>query len=296
MASADLGARARPSLAHASRRDARGAGATASRDSAPSARTDGRRGDGSRPTSGSRTACISTTGRCARLGATGIGVAHCPSSNARLGAGMCRVTDLTAAGAPVGLGVDGAASNEDGRLFAEMRQSLYMARQREIRADAFIAVPMRWRSQPKAARVAWGATTSAACIGARARTSRYSPATTSSTCRTRSPGSYSARSSRDARPRRRPVHRARRRSPRHRPPGGAPLARVACCSPVGLAAPEVLATISDRSGRLLSPKQQRLADDPSHSTQAAQANGHTRDRWSRSSSPTALPAVAGSAA
>ena len=64
-----------------------------------------------------------------RLGAAGVGVAHCPSSNNRLAAGHCRVVDLEAAGVPVGLGVDGAASNEVGGLFAELRQSLYTARQ-----------------------------------------------------------------------------------------------------------------------------------------------------------------------
>jgi cytosine/adenosine deaminase-related metal-dependent hydrolase len=66
----------------------------------------------------------------AQLGVAGTGVAHCPSSNARLGAGMCRVSDLVAAGAPVGLGVDGAASNEAGGLFTEIRQALFTSRQR----------------------------------------------------------------------------------------------------------------------------------------------------------------------
>lgn len=74
----------------------------------------------------------------ARLGSAGTGVAHCPSSNARLAAGMCRVTDLRAAGCPVGLGVDGVASNEVGGLFAEMRQALYTARLRELRPDALM--------------------------------------------------------------------------------------------------------------------------------------------------------------
>jgi cytosine/adenosine deaminase-related metal-dependent hydrolase len=64
----------------------------------------------------------------ARLGATGTGVAHCPSSNARLGAGMARVSSLLQHRVPVGLGVDGAASQEVSHLGAELRQALYTAR------------------------------------------------------------------------------------------------------------------------------------------------------------------------
>ena len=64
----------------------------------------------------------------ARLAATGTGVAHCPSSNARLGAGICRTADLVAAGVPVGLGVDGSASNEESSLLGEVRQAVLMAR------------------------------------------------------------------------------------------------------------------------------------------------------------------------
>lgn len=64
----------------------------------------------------------------ARLAATGTGVAHCPSSNGRLGAGICRTADLIAAGVPVGLGVDGAASNEETSLLGEVRQAVLMAR------------------------------------------------------------------------------------------------------------------------------------------------------------------------
>ena len=77
-------------------------------------------------------------GEMARLGTAGTGVAHCPSSNARGAAGMCRVTDLRAAGCPVGLGVDGVASNEVGGLFGELRQALYTARLRELRPDALM--------------------------------------------------------------------------------------------------------------------------------------------------------------
>ena len=66
----------------------------------------------------------------ARLGGTGTGVAHCPSSNGRLGAGTAPVRPLLDAGSPVGLGVDGVASNEAGGLGEEMRQALLTARAR----------------------------------------------------------------------------------------------------------------------------------------------------------------------
>jgi len=64
----------------------------------------------------------------ARLAATGTGVAHCPSSNGRLGSGVCRVPALLAAGVTVGLGVDGAASQEASSLAGEIRQATLVAR------------------------------------------------------------------------------------------------------------------------------------------------------------------------
>ncbi|KAA9152237.1 8-oxoguanine deaminase [Amycolatopsis acidicola] len=65
-----------------------------------------------------------------RFGATRTGSAHCPTSNGRLGTGIAPVRDLLDAGAPVGLGVDGAASNESGGLGEELHQALLQARQR----------------------------------------------------------------------------------------------------------------------------------------------------------------------
>jgi 8-oxoguanine deaminase len=77
-------------------------------------------------------------GEVARLGAAGTGIAHCPSSNCRLGSGICRTTDLDAAGAPVGLGVDGVASNEIGRLLPELRMATFLARQRSLDPTSFL--------------------------------------------------------------------------------------------------------------------------------------------------------------
>ncbi len=65
-----------------------------------------------------------------KLGATRTGVAHCPSSNGRLGSGTAPVPELLAAGVPVGLGVDGSASNESGELWPEVRGALLAARAR----------------------------------------------------------------------------------------------------------------------------------------------------------------------
>jgi cytosine/adenosine deaminase-related metal-dependent hydrolase len=65
-----------------------------------------------------------------RFAATGTGVAHCPTSNLRLGAGVAPVQAMSAAGVRVGLGVDGSASNERSDLFAEVKQALLVARGR----------------------------------------------------------------------------------------------------------------------------------------------------------------------
>ncbi|MGU1585539.1 amidohydrolase family protein [Pseudomonas aeruginosa] len=65
-----------------------------------------------------------------RLGEAGTGICHCPSSNMRLASGICPTVELEAAGAPIGLGVDGSASNDASNMILEARQALYLQRLR----------------------------------------------------------------------------------------------------------------------------------------------------------------------
>jgi cytosine/adenosine deaminase-related metal-dependent hydrolase len=65
-----------------------------------------------------------------RLGVAGVGVAHCPSSNMILGSGIAPIVDLRAAGAPVGLGVDGSSSADAASLWLEARTAMLLGKLR----------------------------------------------------------------------------------------------------------------------------------------------------------------------
>jgi cytosine/adenosine deaminase-related metal-dependent hydrolase len=74
-----------------------------------------------------------------RFGETGTGVAHCPCSNMRLASGMAPIRKMLNHQVPVGLGVDGSASNDGSNLLNEARMAFLMARVRELDASAMTA-------------------------------------------------------------------------------------------------------------------------------------------------------------
>ncbi|WP_285242569.1 8-oxoguanine deaminase [Pseudarthrobacter sp. fls2-241-R2A-127] len=86
----------------------------------------------------------------ARLGSAGTAVAHCPTSNMRLASGTARVLELEDAGVPVGLGVDGSASNDASNMIMEARQALYLQRLR-YGADVPVERALGWATRGSAA-------------------------------------------------------------------------------------------------------------------------------------------------
>ncbi len=90
----------------------------------------------------------------ATLGRHGLGICHCAASNMVLASGICRTVELEAAGAKVGLGVDGSASNDASNMMEALRQALMIGRLR-YGADAITHRDV----------LRWGTEGSARCIG-----------------------------------------------------------------------------------------------------------------------------------
>lgn len=85
-----------------------------------------------------------TDDEVARLGEAKAGISHCPSSNMILASGICKTKELEAAGANVGLGVDGSASNDHSNMLQEVRQAFLLQRLRYGSAGITTSDALRW--------------------------------------------------------------------------------------------------------------------------------------------------------
>ncbi len=106
-----------------------------------------------------------TAPEIARLGRARVGVTHCPCSNQLIASGTCRVCELEAAGVPVGLGVDGSASNDASNLMQEVRAAFLLQRGANGVAAVSHLDALRWATagsadcigRPELGRIAVGA-------------------------------------------------------------------------------------------------------------------------------------------
>ncbi len=85
-----------------------------------------------------------------RLGHACVGVCHCPTSNMVLASGQCRTKELEAAGSPVGLGVDGSASNDNSNLMEGLRHALMINRLTYDAASVTHHDVFRWATEGSA--------------------------------------------------------------------------------------------------------------------------------------------------
>ena len=85
-----------------------------------------------------------TPDEISRLGDAGVGIAHCPGSNMVLASGLCPAVDLERAGAPVGIGVDGSASEDASNLIQEARQAFQVQRLRYGASSVSQRDVLRW--------------------------------------------------------------------------------------------------------------------------------------------------------
>ncbi|MGA8614391.1 MAG: 8-oxoguanine deaminase [Xanthobacteraceae bacterium] len=85
-----------------------------------------------------------------RLGRNRVGICHCPTSNMVLASGLCRTKELEAAGAIVGLGVDGSASNDNSNLIEGVRHAVMLGRLRYDAAAVTHLDALRWATEGSA--------------------------------------------------------------------------------------------------------------------------------------------------
>ena len=89
-------------------------------------------------------------GEIERLGRAGVGVSHCAASDMLFAQGTCPTVDLEAAGVPIGLGVDGSASNDSSNMMEAVRHSLMLGRLRYGPSAVTPYDALRWATEGSA--------------------------------------------------------------------------------------------------------------------------------------------------